>query len=55
MATEQPKIEPVVIVLSVKSWRNTDKYSCPMCEKKLGMPDYTCKDCNVKVKPVIKF
>lgn len=49
------KPEPTQIILSVKSWRNTDKYPCPVCNKKLGMPTYTCTDCNVKVKPVINF
>ena len=43
------------VVISIKSWRNTDKYPCPKCEKKLGMPDYTCKDCNIKLKPVMNF
>lgn len=43
------------VEINIKSWRKTDKYPCPECSKKLSMPDYTCKNCNVKVKPIIKF
>lgn len=48
-------IDPQIIKLTVKSWRNTDKYPCPSCGQKLGMPTYTCTSCNIKIKPVINF
>ncbi len=49
------KIQPDVFIVSVKSWKNTDKYPCPKCNKKIGMPSYTCEDCNIKLKPVMNF
>jgi len=52
---ELNKLSPEVVVISVKSWRNTDKYECPKCGTKVGMPTYTCTDCNVKIKPVMNF
>lgn len=49
------KDEPKPFIISVKSWRNTDKYPCPECGKKIGMPTYICEPCNIKIKPVMKF
>ena len=49
------KQEPEVIKITVKRWKNTDKYPCPKCGIKLGMPSYTCEKCNVKIKPVMNF
>lgn len=48
-------IYPEVVKITVKRWKNTDKYPCPKCGTKLGMPSYTCEKCNVKIKPVINF
>ena len=57
--TEKEIIEdpnpPDIIILTVKSWRNTDKYYCPKCKKVLTMPTYTCTDCNIKIQLIIKF
>lgn len=50
---KNPDIE--VVEKIVKSWRNTDKHPCPKCGKKLGMPDYLCKKCNVKLKLRMNF
>ncbi len=52
---ELKNLYPEVIKITVKSWRNTDKYPCPKCGAKLGMPSYTCEKCNVKIKPVMNF
>lgn len=49
------KQEPEVIKITVKRWKNTDKYPCPKCGTKLGMPSYTCEKCKVKIKPVMNF
>ena len=29
-----------IIEMFVKKWKHTDKYPCPKCGAKLGMPDY---------------
>lgn len=42
-------------IIQVKSWKRTDKYPCPKCGQKVGMPDYTCKPCDLKIKPVMQF
>ena len=42
-------------IIMVKSWKRTDKYPCPKCGKKVGMPDYTCKPCNLVIKPKMQF
>lgn len=52
---ENGKKEIDVVVITVKSWRNTDKYPCPKCKKQIGMPTYICEPCNVKIKPVMNF
>lgn len=44
-----------IIEMFVRKWRNTDKYPCPKCCKKLGMPDYKCEKCNVKLKLKMQF
>lgn len=49
------KKEIRTVEIKVKSWRNTDKYDCPGCSKKVSMPNYTCEDCGIKVKPIMKF
>lgn len=49
------KQEPTELVIMVKSWRNTDKYPCPSCGKKVGMPTYTCEPCDIKLKPKMQF
>lgn len=49
------KQEPVELSIIVRSWKKTDKYPCPECGKKLGMPDYTCTKCNIKLKPKLQF
>ena len=49
------KPKPTEVNITVSSWRNTDKYPCPNCGAKLGMPDYTCEPCNIKIKPKVKF
>lgn len=49
------KQEPEVIKITVRRWKNTDKYPCPKCGTKLGMPSYTCEKCNVKIKPIMNF
>lgn len=53
--TQEEKKEPTIFIISVKKWKNTDKYPCPKCGKSIGMPTYICEDCNIKIKPVIKF
>lgn len=53
MTTEPAK--PEIINITVKKWTIKDKYPCPKCSKKLGYPDYTCIDCNVKIKPKMNF
>jgi predicted RNA-binding Zn-ribbon protein involved in translation (DUF1610 family) len=52
--TEEKKEPPMQFVITIKSWRNTDKYDCPKCGKKIGTP-YLCEPCNVKIKPVMNF
>lgn len=47
--------ETEVVEKIVSSWRNTDKHPCPKCGKKLGMPDYECKKCNLKLKLKMRF
>jgi|TARA_R110000744_G_scaffold251755_1_gene367628 predicted RNA-binding Zn-ribbon protein involved in translation (DUF1610 family) len=44
-----------VIEKQVTSWRNKDKHPCPKCGKKLGMPEYKCDPCNVKLKLKMQF
>lgn len=44
-----------VVEMFVRKWRNTDKYPCPKCGTKLGMPDYKCEKCNVKLKLKMQF
>lgn len=44
-----------VIEKKVYSWSLTDKHECPKCSKKLGMPDYECTACNVKLKLKMSF
>ena len=44
-----------IIEMFVRKWRNTDKYPCPKCDSKLGMPDYKCEKCNVKIKLKMQF
>ncbi len=40
----------------VYSWRNSDKHPCPECGKKLSMKtQYTCTDCDVKIKLKVKL
>lgn len=47
---------PTVIERPIKSWKQGDTYDCPQCNKKLiAAKDYTCNDCNIKVKSVMKF
>lgn len=48
-------IKPEVHEIRINSWRITDVFRCPKCSKKVPYPDYTCDDCNVRVKPVILF
>lgn len=43
-------IYPDIVEVKVRSWRNSDKYPCPKCSGGLGMPDYTCKKCNIKLR-----
>jgi predicted RNA-binding Zn-ribbon protein involved in translation (DUF1610 family) len=52
---ETKKEEPTVCVITIKKWKNTDKYPCPKCGKKIGMPTYICEDCNIKIKPVMNW
>ena len=52
---ETKKEEPTVCVIAIKKWKNTDKYPCPKCGKKIGMPTYICEDCNIKIKPVMNW
>jgi len=44
-----------IVEMFIKKWKNTDKFPCPKCGKKLGMPDYKCDKCNVKLKLKMKF
>lgn len=45
-----------VIDKIVGGWKNTDKYPCPECGKKLSMKtQYTCIDCDVKIKLKVKM
>ncbi len=39
----------------VGGWKNTSKYPCPECGKKLGMPEYKCDKCNLKLKIKVQF
>lgn len=48
------KKAPQQLVITVKSWKNTDKYQCPKCGEKIGTP-YLCETCNIKIKPVMNF
>lgn len=53
---EEAKAEPMQFIISIKSWRNTDKYDCPKCGNKIGNDTkYLCAPCNIKIKPVINF
>ena len=54
MKTEEQNSTDVIEKFIV-SWRRTDKYPCPKCGKKLGMPDYKCNPCNLKLKLKMKF
>lgn len=47
MESENNKTEN--IEMFVRKWENTDKYPCPKCGEKLGIPDYKCEKCNVKL------
>jgi hypothetical protein len=44
-----------IVEMFVRKWRNTDKYPYPKCGAKLGMPDYKCEKCNVKLKLKMQF
>ena len=44
-----------VIEKTISSWRKKDKYPCPKCGKKLGMPEYKCVPCNLKIKLKMRF
>lgn len=44
-----------IVEMFVRKWRNTDKYPCPKCGAKLGMPDYKCEKCNIKLKLKMQF
>ena len=44
-----------VVEMFVGKWINTNKYPCPKCGAKLGMPDYKCEKCNVKLKLKMQF
>ena len=44
-----------IVEMFVRKWRNIDKYPCPKCGAKLGMPDYKCEKCNVKLKLKMQF
>jgi len=44
-----------VIEKFVSSWRNSDKHPCPRCGNKLGMPEYKCEPCNLKLKLKMRF
>ena len=46
---------PEIVEMTVRKWRNTDKYPCPKCGKKLGMPHYKCEKCNIKLNLKMKF
>lgn len=39
----------------VGGWKNTSKYPCPKCGKKLAMPEYKCEKCNIKLKIKVKM
>jgi hypothetical protein len=45
------------IQLIVKSWKITDKYPCPKCERMIGITSnqYICKGCDVKIDVRMKF
>jgi len=47
--------EFTIIEKHITSWRRTDKYKCPKCGKKLGMPDYKCEKCNIKLELKMQF
>jgi ribosomal protein S27AE len=50
--------EPDQFVLSVKNWKRGDKYDCPKCGNKIAANSdnkYLCEDCNIHIKPVMKF
>ena len=38
------------IIHIVRKWKNTDRYPCPKCGKKLSTLLYTCTPCDVKLK-----
>jgi len=44
-----------IVEMFVRKWKHTDKYPCPKCGAKLGMPDYKCDKCNVKLKLKMRF
>lgn len=52
---EQIQQEPIRLTIDVKSWTTKSKYPCPKCSAKLSYPDYTCKPCNIKIVPTMKF
>jgi len=43
------------VKINVRAWTAKMKYPCPRCGKKVGMPDYICTACNIKVKPVMQM
>lgn len=53
--TPEEKTTTVIQKITVKKWTIKDKYPCPKCNKKVEYPEYTCENCNIKIKPVIKF
>jgi len=44
-----------IVEMFVRKWKNTDKYPCPRCGAKLGMPNYKCEKCNVELKLKMRF
>lgn len=54
--TKQPE-GIVEVKMQVSSWTPKTKYPCSKCGTKIGMVhnEYNCKDCNIKIKPFIKF
>ena len=60
MTPEEIKNEnlPTEIIISIKRWTNTDKFNCPKCNNKIGLNEdnkYICQQCNIRLKPIIKF
>lgn len=53
---DEPENEgPVELVIMVRKWTSTMKYPCPQCNSKVGMPDYLCTKCNIKLKPKMQM